>query len=247
MLGRRALQGVAWVTHPVSHILLPAPPQIPEMIAEVVASGGYERNEAEILLKLAQRGDRILELGGGLGFVSALMCKVKQPERYVVVEADRKLIPLIETTHRLNGLSKAELRWGLITADKEAIDRGIQRLALPENFLANSVFLTEMGHAEAEVPVLALDGLLTDVRADTLIVDIEGSEKGLFRGVDLSSVRLAVIEMHPALIGSDGVAEVVADLAAQGLNRNILYCRESVMAFERGQRQSGVGTTAGSP
>ena len=197
--------------------------------------GGYERNEAEILLKLAQRGDRILELGGGLGFVSALMCKVKQPSRYVLVEADPKLIPLIETTYQLNGLDKVEIRWGLVTGDKGAIERGNQRLALPENFLANSALLVERGHAEADVPVLDLDGLLAEVQPQTLIVDIEGSEKDLFKEIDLSSVRLAVIEMHPALIGSEGVAEVIADLTAHGLHRNILYRRDSVMVFEHVQ------------
>jgi FkbM family methyltransferase len=241
MVFETKIRGIGWLVHPMSNVRLPTHPSMPRLLTDAISDGSYERGEAEALLRLVRTGAKILELGGGLGFISALLCKTTKIESYVIVEADSRLLPLINRTHHLNQISNVDIRLGLITADRLALANGRARLALPENFLANSALLINRGYRETVVPVCSLNDLLEELRPDTLIVDIEGSEAGLFKDADLSSVQTILVEVHPELIGMDGCAAVIADILRHGFFQNILETRENVLVFgarEKGHRRT---------
>ncbi|MCR9150399.1 MAG: FkbM family methyltransferase [Rhodobacteraceae bacterium] len=189
---------------------------IGDRIARPLRAGRYERGERQGLERLLRPGDRVLDLGSGLGVVAAV-CGRACPEGAVLsVEANPDLLPMIRETLRLNGVTNAELRHGAV------VGPGAAPAAIPfylrADFWASSM---EPGsrpyEREVSVPALPLADLMAEFRPTVLSCDIEGGEDGLFYGLDLSGLRLAVIEMHPKAIGEDGVAGVRRALAAAGL------------------------------
>ena len=50
-------------------------------IVETISSGGYELVEARLVLQTVRADDRVLELGAGLGFLTALVCSVANRRR----------------------------------------------------------------------------------------------------------------------------------------------------------------------
>ena len=88
-----------------------------EMMQSVIRSGKYEASEAARVPKLIEDGERVLEIGGGIGYLSALIARENKAEAIVVFEANPGLIRLIETTHRLNGV-QAVVRHEIIMAKR---------------------------------------------------------------------------------------------------------------------------------
>jgi hypothetical protein len=79
-------------------------PCISQSMRSRLRSGRYERSEFEVIPRLIDEGDRVLEPGGGIGFVSTLFHKTKKGRDLVVVEAHPGLIPVINLTHTLNAV-----------------------------------------------------------------------------------------------------------------------------------------------
>ncbi len=202
------------------------------MVAGWIVAGDFERSEAEVITRLVHPGAAVLELGGGLGFVAATLCKATKVARYTIVEADPDLVPQIGVALARNGAADVDVRWGLVTADPAALAAGTQRFALPENLLANSVFLVDQGNREIDVPAVSLPALLAELNPDVIVADVEGAELGLFDGADLSSVRVLVVELHPQLIGDDGCARVTGAIERQGL-QHVVSASGNVHAFQR--------------
>ncbi len=205
---------------------------MPDNVADAIVNGDYERAEVELLIDLVQPRARVLELGGGLGFVASSVCKTREVDRYTMVEADPDLVPLIERTLARNSVEGVDVRWGLIRggAGHRAGETGT--LAITENFLANSALLVGQGNRDIEVPVMMLGSLLGELTPNTLIVDVEGAEVDLFEQVDLSCVQTLVVELHPQLIDEAACAAVVSAIERQGLNA-VHRPDDNVQAFKR--------------
>jgi len=70
----------------------------------------YERGECAALREMLRKGDRVLELGAGVGLISTVAAMFEGIGSVTTVEANPELIPLIEETHRLNDVSPVDLR-----------------------------------------------------------------------------------------------------------------------------------------
>jgi hypothetical protein len=66
-----------------------------------------------------------------------------------------------------------------------------------------------------------------------VVCDIEGVEKEVFAGANLSSVHRLVMEVHPELIGVLGVLKCVQDLAVSGLSLVESLSTGHVLVFDR--------------
>jgi FkbM family methyltransferase len=194
----------------VRDVTLPLDPAImSDRMIGVLRSGRYERSEAIALDAVVRRGDRILELGGGIGFISTYAAK--RGATVTTVEANPDLIPLIERTHSLNGVSGTVLH-GAATGSPRKVE-----FWLVPDFWASS---TVHGKGRAvTVDGLAIDDLCRRFRPDVLIVDIEGGEADVFTAADLTGVRHIVIEMHPAFIGEEAVGRVRKSIRDRGFHR----------------------------
>jgi len=75
-------------------------------IKNSIQNGSYEREESEQLEKILQKGERVLEIGGGIGYMSSLTAKSKQVEKICVVEANPNLIGYMQIVHQLNNVAQ---------------------------------------------------------------------------------------------------------------------------------------------
>lgn len=67
--------------------------------------GYYEGSELSALRSVVRPDDRILEIGAGIGFVSAYLLRILGASRVWAVEADTRLLPIIRRTYELNAIS----------------------------------------------------------------------------------------------------------------------------------------------
>ncbi len=173
----------------------------------------YEGGESATLGAILRPGDRVLELGGGLGLVSTIAARTPGIGRIITVEANPELVPVIRETHRLNGVHGVELRNGIATAE----DGRDATFYLHRDFWASSMTPKRHRHLRrVRVPRLSLHRLILELDPTVIVCDIEGGEQGLFADADLSRVRAMVMELHPKVYGREGMAEVLAPLAEQG-------------------------------
>lgn len=85
-------------------------PILSPVIKKAINNGRYEHQEAKELGRIFESGERVLELGVGIGFVSTIILKNKRVEDYIGVEANLELIPWIRKLFDLNGVDAKVLR-----------------------------------------------------------------------------------------------------------------------------------------
>jgi len=218
-------------------IAVPFDPRIiTPKIERPMRKGRYEGGECAALRMVLRSGDRVLELGAGLGLCSTVAAQVEGVETVVAIEANPELLPLIRETHRLNGVvDKVDLRNGVAVPT----GGGEVPFYVRPDFWASSMEAGSRGYSRVEIlPALGLDRLLAELHPTVIVCDIEGGELGLFDKVDLAGVRNLVLELHPKVYGTDGMARIGCALAAQGLYPAPDNKSEStVQVFER---QSGI-------
>jgi FkbM family methyltransferase len=190
------------------------PAIITPKIERPMRNNRYEGGECANLRRLLRPGDRVLELGAGVGLLSTVAGLVPGIESVTTIEANPDLIPLIRETHRLNGVTCVDLRNGVAAAeDGPEID-----FYLRPDFWASSMEPDSRAFTrKVTLRRWGLRELVEEIRPTVIVCDIEGGEMGLFDAADLSSVRAMVVEFHPKVYGEDGQARILATLAAKGL------------------------------
>jgi FkbM family methyltransferase len=207
------------------------PAIISDPIWRKIARHRYERHELAAARALVRSGDRILELGAGLGLVSAILGKQHPDASIVALEANPRLIPFIEGLHAANGIRNVRVENMLVSHDPEPA----KPFYLRRNFWSSSLD-PATGSFEEQVSVrnAAFGTVLHEIRPNVIICDIEGGEFALFAAeLDLSPVRGIVMEIHQRRASPDATRVLVDQLSAQGLAYRARHSRGEVFAFER--------------
>ncbi|HVI27303.1 methyltransferase domain-containing protein [Hansschlegelia sp.] len=206
------------ITHAAFGIDFPFDPNlINKKVADKMKNGRYEIREASAIQSYMKGGERVLELGGGLGFISTLVSRFKRPASYTVVEADPRLIPVIKETHKLNGVTGIRVENCVATSDPAALAAGFCKMKIAKTFWGSSIKAEAQGSEGVLVEAIPLEKFLQEDEPEVLIADIEGGELDLFTGIEMPTVNLVILELHPTMIGDHGVAHVEAELARMGL------------------------------
>ena len=71
---------------------------------------GYEDKEARAVQRLIRHGDKVLELGGGIGYISTLAASKRNLEWVHIYEANPRLIPYIKRMHEANDVTCATVQ-----------------------------------------------------------------------------------------------------------------------------------------
>lgn len=224
------------VRHRVFDIVVPRGDYLSEKLVSAFEAGSYERWEGEFVRKILKGGERVLELGGGIGFVSTLACKAATPQIYHVIEANPALIPVIADVHRRNGVADTpglKVDNCILTNTPADLAKGSVTFAVAYNFTASSAMKTGIGRPEIEVPARSFNDEVAKHRYDTLICDIEGSELALFRTADLTHFQTLMIEVHKSIIGLQGVQKVFARIGRAGFGYDEDLSHGSVVTFRR--------------
>ncbi|PKU25397.1 hypothetical protein CWS72_07365 [Telmatospirillum siberiense] len=203
----------------------PYPPVSPQ-IQNALAEEGYESVELYLGSQLIRRSDAVLDLGSGLG-LSAIVAGMAANEGSVTgLEADPRVADLAQRNANRN-VKNVTIRNSAVS-----VESGVFKFFQAPDFLANSLFPLE-GATEISVPCVAFADLIAELQPDVITCDVEGVERNLFEGVDISCVRSIVLETHPVHIGDDGVQKCIADLAEAGLRKIDHLCWGPVLVFSR--------------
>ncbi|MCT4553730.1 MAG: FkbM family methyltransferase [Pelagimonas sp.] len=195
-------------------------------------NGTYERKECDAVMRVVREGDRVLELGGGIGYMSTLLSVKKKVAKVVTYEANPSLIPFITKVHCANGVANVDLRNALLTpAGGAPVPFHIR-----ENFLASSMDYD--AEPDTVVDTVSIDQhaiapVIDDLTPDILVCDIEGAESDLLPAGDWSGLRAAIIELHPQWIGPSGVRAVFDAMHRGGLTYFPKASEGKVVTFRR--------------
>lgn len=197
-------------------------------------SNAYEAREADAVKATVNRNDSVLELGAGIGFISTFMARKMKVKEVHAYEANPYMIPYIEEVYRANSVENAHIHNAILGKRK-----AVAKFYVRSNFLASSLEENPKGEkAEVtdvvDVEVRNFNTVLKEVMPTVLVCDIEGAEADILPVADLSSLRAAVIELHPQWIGQNGVQAVFDAMHKAGLTYFPRHSNAKVVTFKKG-------------
>ncbi len=207
------------------------PAIITPKIRRAIETGRYEREERAGTGKFLRPGDRVIELGAGIGFVSAYIAKRLGVRDVMCVEADPQLCAFIARVHRENGIEGVEIR--NLVALNDAGTPGTVPFYVRAPFWSSSLDPGEAYERRIEVPAERLSALVRAFRANVLIVDIEGGERDLFAPIDLAGVDRIFLEIHTRKIRRIGIRKCFDALSAAGFAYDQQVSRGGSVLFRR--------------
>ncbi|MGX1740431.1 FkbM family methyltransferase [Bosea sp. NPDC055353] len=191
----------------------------------------YEQKEAKQLASLIAQGERVLELGAGLGFMSTLAGLNPYTEQVLSFEADPRLVGYIQRVHTLNGVENAEIRNGVLTAEGAA---STIPFFVRQNFWGSSLEEKSGDYVDkVMVPSISLTEAVMSFRPTMIVSDIEGAEVATFRDAALAGVKKIIVELHTNVVGREGVASLFYSMMSRGFVYDEYNSNGSVVTFIR--------------
>jgi FkbM family methyltransferase len=184
--------------------------------------GVYESKEAELVKKNIAPDDVVMEVGAGIGFLSALSAKVVGSERVFAYEANPQLMDLIRHVHDLNRVAPTVSNVLLGEGEGECT------FWLEKDYWASSLIQGSQDAAPIRVKQIDLNQEIQRVQPSFLILDIEGGEYEFLRHACLDPIRKIVIEVHPHVLGYTGISEMLGWLFAAGFTLDLGNIRKNV-------------------
>ncbi len=198
---------------------------VPRSLATAIFKGTYELAERRLVTRALRPGDRVLEIGTGLGFVSLLCARIAGADNVLSYEANPALEPIIRANHALNNMTPT-LRMKAVTRDGAPVT-----FHQNDNVVSSSILERGLEAKKIEVPSDAFDAALAEHRPDVIVMDIEGGEMDVLADTALNGVRALVIELHPHIVGEEATAALLSSLAERGFvqeareHKNVLLTR----------------------
>jgi FkbM family methyltransferase len=195
----------------------------------------YETPEVTAFAKFLEPGDRVLELGAGIGFISSFIARNCDPAHIACVEANPRLCDYIGRVHAENGVTNASVRNVVALSDAAPWQEGGRMpFYLTDPFWSASLTPPRDGSAtRVGVEAVRLSDLVAELRPTVIICDIEGGECGLFEACDLAGVRNIALELHTRVYGGAGVRKVFDDLHRHDFFYHQKVSRGDIVLFER--------------
>jgi FkbM family methyltransferase len=183
-------------------------------VEQAISKGGYERDELRIIEMVLSPSDVVLQVGAGLGVISAYCAKRLDSSRVFAFEANPDLEPLIRETYARNNVEP--------TLEMCAIRATAGRVTLyrTKHLFSPSTIQRNAGALPIEVPGKALSYVVEKIRPTLLIVDVQGAEGELFDRAQLPGVTKILLELHERVIGEAKARQVRSALAALGFSED---------------------------
>lgn len=188
-------------------VKVPDSPMLTPTRIERINAARYEGQEIAGALRVVREGDRVLELGAGIGIVGAVVAKTAKPSKVMSFEANPALIQHIEALYELNGLhGRISVRNEVLISAPDAPP------SLPfhirNSYLGSSLIDSDSrATTRVDVPTASYGEVHKDFAPDVLLMDIEGGELDFLRHASLDGIRAIVIEFHPDAYGRKGMKE----------------------------------------
>ena len=196
-----------------------------------LSTGEYEAEEARAVQMRSFADHAVLELGAGIGYITALCARKAGAQHVVTVEANPELLPVIRRNLARNGLGDATVLHGAVAewdADGHVdFDPG-------KYYWAGHVAEGDTGTArQVQVPSLGLSNLLDTYRPKVVVMDVEGAEMNLFSEVWPGFVNNVILELHPNKYPDTAIKLIVDCMSASGLTYDPGPSRGRILGFRR--------------
>lgn len=198
------------------------------LVRALLIKGRYEQDERRLLKKSVSKGDRVVDLGAGIGLIGLIARNLAGPDGGVIsFEANRVLEDIILKNYSLNSLAP--------TLEMKAVDEfgdGVDFVVSKDILGSSAEKLPSCDNTKEIVTSVALDEVVNQYQPNVLIMDIEGSEVALLNSKSLDHVQRVLVEMHPRILGADvckNIEQVMVDRGFVQIDRagdNILFVRQ---------------------
>lgn len=196
-------------------------------LRQAIYEGFYEVAEYNVLAGTLKPGDRYLELGGGIGFLTTRACQLIGAESVFSYEANPQLVQVIARTAGANGFHPTVQN--AVLGDTDA----------PVDFFIHDDFWTSslqetLQTRRVEVPGRSFQAELEKIRPTYLMVDIEGGEIELLGNSALPDhVRAICMEVHPGAAGENATRDLLVKLMREGFSLDLAASGASVAFLSR--------------
>lgn len=210
---------------------LPAPLATPKIVQKL-ERGQYEGFDARAAAMRVKPGHRVLELGGGMGYVGSVCAGITGGRNVVTVEANPEMLPVIRANFDRNGHHEATLVHGAVTGN--AVEGDTLDFRCGKAFWGSSI-AGEDSPAEqvVKVPLLRIGALLAQYRPHVVIMDIEGAEEHLFDAPWPGHLRFLMMELHPVRYPDRVVQRIFDCMSASGMIYDTRASSGGVVSFRR--------------
>jgi FkbM family methyltransferase len=197
-------------------------------IVEKIKIGRYETNEAIQLGKIIEKGEVILEIGGGIGFISSISALNPNTRSVEIFEANPNLRPMIESLHALNGISNVTVNTGVLMHN---VSSATVPFYVHPDFWASSLSPGAGDRIKVDVPAFSFNAVIERIRPTLIICDIEGGELDLFEHANLKGVQKVLIEIHQNVVGRAGIKRLFDIFSARNFHYDEHHSSGSVILF----------------
>jgi Protein-L-isoaspartate(D-aspartate) O-methyltransferase (PCMT) len=205
---------------------------------QALKTGNYEVSERHLLRNQVKPGDVIIEMGGSIGILTAILAKQT---------GDNGLIISVEASESIAAYSKTWL-------EKKGNIKVLTGFAFPVFSLTKKVTINSFdeqggslggkllfdidetgGIANKEEDIFDIEKIMQrfNISPTVLVVDVEGSEKIItaVKPVYPVSVRLILMEMHTHMYGADTRDQIINCIEGDGFS--VVNEEHGVYLFER--------------
>lgn len=184
-------------------------------MAYYLSIGDYEQNDLDLIYQYIKPGDRVMEIGGGIGVTGSLIGKLSG-NPVVVVEPNPSLWPMIEDTFALNHCKVQVIKSCAVSDD---FPEDIVSFYVSPSYWWSSMNPSEANKKEAvhiQAKATKISALLETHKPNFLVIDIEGGEKSLFIDPLPDFVRGVLIEIHTPDLGTLETGRIASLFTRQG-------------------------------
>jgi len=203
---------------------------IPPALRRFFYLGSYEGDEVDILKRVLRPSDVVMEVGAGIGFLSAYCADVVGSGKVYAYEANPNLINKIKQTYCLNNV-QPEVSNVLLTDNSV----GATTFYIEPSFWSSSTHRRSEAAEAIDVPNVDINQEINRVNPSFLIVDIEGGEAEFIEQINFNDnmIQTVIIELHPHVIGNEKCSQIVAFLIKAGFSIVFNLSKAPVMLLSK--------------
>jgi FkbM family methyltransferase len=162
------------------------PKNAPDFIPYLVHEGKWEDEECQIILK-SIKGHRVLEGGAGLGVTSALLGK--RAEFVISFEANPEMAKAAQKNQKQNNSLTKIVNAALGAKEGEAYFDFSDELW-------DSKIAKSKGKNRKKVKIVDAQRIIDEYKINALVLDVEGEEEAIMDKINLSPIKVLIIELH---------------------------------------------------